>query len=69
MIFISCSLMPTCLHRLRLELTGVVVGITALTVVLTHIVRGMNMRVDIIIAIGLALLVAMAIAAFAERLW
>ena len=46
-----------------------VVGITALTVVLTHIVRGMNMRVDIIIAIGLALLVAMAIAAFAERLW
>jgi hypothetical protein len=28
----------------------------------------MNMRVDIIIAIGLALLVAMAIATFAERL-
>jgi hypothetical protein len=29
----------------------------------------MNMRVDMIIAIGLALFVAMAITAFAERLW
>jgi hypothetical protein len=55
---LSCSL-------IRLALTGVVVG----TAVLTHIVPGMNMRVDIIIAIGLALLVAMAITTFAERLW
>ena len=46
-----------------------VVGITASTVVLYAYCAGMNMRVDIIIAIGLTLLVAMAIAAFAERLW